>query len=191
MVLRNYLSTTRSNKNNGSVPDDEQKPETLAFPTGEERSGIKKGRRLGAHVVILEVVMILDLVGLIGAFAAGCCRDVSTSIYVVALAGGALVYVVFHIVFFTLHRDDLHHDESDDMEEKRKLLLLLAILAVTLTYQAGLTPPGGFWLGDVSEVGHYAGDPVLLSNYPRRYTRPSSTSTRLVSWRPSHSPFCS
>ncbi|OEL16098.1 hypothetical protein BAE44_0022882, partial [Dichanthelium oligosanthes] len=49
------------------------------------------------------------------------------------------------------------------------LLLMLAILAATLTYQAGLTPPGGFWLGD-DELGHIAGDPVLLSSYPRRYT---------------------
>lgn len=117
----------------------------------------------------LQAVMILDLIALIGAYAAGCCRDTSTSIYIIALAGGVLVYVVFHLVFFTMHRDDLH-EKKEIVERDRKLLLMLAILATTLTYQAGLTPPGGFWLEDDDELGHRAGDPVLLSNYPRRYT---------------------
>lgn len=75
------------------------------------------------------------------------------------------------MVFFTIHHhhDDLHKGD-DTLEKKRKLLLLIIILAVTLTYQAGLTPPGGFWLEDDGELGHHAGDLVLLSNYPRRYT---------------------
>nr|CAB3491995.1 unnamed protein product [Digitaria exilis] len=116
----------------------------------------------------LEAVMILDLIGLIGAYAAGCCRDVSTSIYVIAVAGAVLVYVVFHLVFFTRHIKNLH-EKTPTVESKRKLLLMLAILAATLTYQAGLTPPGGFWLEDDEDLGNRAGDPVLLSNYPRRY----------------------
>ncbi|CAN6373693.1 unnamed protein product [Urochloa humidicola] len=39
-------------------------------------------------------------------------------------------------------------------------------MAITISYQAGLTPPGKFWLeqGD----GH-AGDPVLADTYPRIY----------------------
>ncbi|WVZ50524.1 hypothetical protein U9M48_001770 [Paspalum notatum var. saurae] len=40
----------------------------------------------------------------------------------------------------------------------------------TLWVGAGLTPPGGFWLGDDEPLGYRAGDPVLLTNYPRRYT---------------------
>lgn len=116
----------------------------------------------------LEAVMILDLIGLIGAYTAGCCRDVSTSIYVIAVAGAVLVYVVFHLVFFTRHIKNLH-EKSETVESTRKLLLMLAILAATLTYQAGLTPPGGFWLEDDDDLAHRAGDPVLLSNYPRRY----------------------
>jgi hypothetical protein len=50
----------------------------------------------------LEAVMILDLFALIGAFAAGGARDTTTSVYTVALAGAVLIYVVIHIVFFTL-----------------------------------------------------------------------------------------
>ncbi|KAL6596689.1 hypothetical protein ACP70R_047332 [Stipagrostis hirtigluma subsp. patula] len=115
----------------------------------------------------LQAAMILDLFGLISAYAAGSCRDETTSIYVVALAGAVLVYVVIHIVFFTLDNQDNHQD-ADKLENRRDVLLLLAILAATLTYQAGLTPPGGFWSED-DRVGHRAGFPVLLDNYPLHY----------------------
>ncbi|GJM87570.1 hypothetical protein PR202_ga03537 [Eleusine coracana subsp. coracana] len=128
----------------------------------------------------LEAAMILDLFGLIGAYAAGSCRDVRTSIYAVALAGAVLVYVVIHVLFFTLDHEDRYirgNDEAsirkqkdaDDLLEKRlKRLLLFAILAATITYQAGLTRPSGFRLQD-DDFGHQAGDPVLLYNFPRRY----------------------
>ncbi|CAL4979235.1 unnamed protein product [Urochloa decumbens] len=116
----------------------------------------------------LEVAMILDFFGLIGAYAAGSCRDTSTSIYTVALAGGVLFYVVIHIVFFTLD-----HSNGDEKKHKyenhREVLPLLAILAATLTYQAGMTPPGGFWEEDDNKSGHHAGFPVLQDKYPRRY----------------------
>ncbi|KAF8657378.1 hypothetical protein HU200_060150 [Digitaria exilis] len=114
----------------------------------------------------LEAAMILDLFGLISAYAAGSCRDEITSIYVVALAGIVLVYVVIHIVFFTLDHKDNHRD-AEKLENRREVLLLLAILAATLTYQAGLTPPGGFWSDN--EAGHRAGYPVLGDNYRPRY----------------------
>uniref|UniRef100_A0A0E0LAL9 PGG domain-containing protein n=1 Tax=Oryza punctata TaxID=4537 RepID=A0A0E0LAL9_ORYPU len=113
----------------------------------------------------LEAAMILDLFGLMGAYAAGSCRDASTSIYVVAIAGAALVYVVIHVVFFTLDQEG--HDEDALLEKRRKRLLLFAILSATITYQAGLTPPSGFWQDD--NDGHRAGEPVLFSNNPYRY----------------------
>ncbi|KAM0922864.1 hypothetical protein ACQ4PT_005906 [Festuca glaucescens] len=120
---------------------------------------------------VLEVAMVLDLFGLMGAYAAGSCRDVSTSIYVLGLAGAVLVYALIHVVLFTLGEKDTdtRTKEDDELVEKtRKRLLLFAILAATITYQAGLTPPGGFRLQD-DESGHHAGDPVLLYNFPRRY----------------------
>ncbi|CAN6328894.1 unnamed protein product [Urochloa humidicola] len=136
------------------------------------------------HHNALEAAMVLDLFGLIGAYAAGSCRDVSTSIYAMAIAGAVLVYVVIHIVFLTLDDNDgsssRGHTEASLQEKKktteelvekrRKRLLLFAILAATITYQAGLTPPGGFLDSDDPETKHHAGDPVLLNNYPRRYT---------------------
>ncbi|CAO2145897.1 unnamed protein product [Urochloa humidicola] len=129
---------------------------------------VQKKHLLKHHV--LEAVMILDLFGLIGAYAAGCCRDVSTSIYAIALAGAVLVYVVIHVVFITLdHTNRSKEEEDKHVESTRKRLLLFAILAATITYQAGLTPPGGFLLEDGGFGRHYAGDPVLLYNFPRRY----------------------
>ncbi|OEL34199.1 hypothetical protein BAE44_0004782 [Dichanthelium oligosanthes] len=134
------------------------------------------------HHNALEAAMILDLFGLIGAYAAGSCRDVSTSIYAMALAGAVLVYVVIHVVFFTLdHKDSSRTRDGEAslekekkaeelVEKRRKRLLLFAILAATITYQAGLTPPGGFLANDDQVTGHRAGDPVLLNNYHRRYT---------------------
>uniref|UniRef100_A0ACD5WJV7 Uncharacterized protein n=1 Tax=Avena sativa TaxID=4498 RepID=A0ACD5WJV7_AVESA len=120
---------------------------------------------------VLEAAMILDLFGLIGAYAAGSCRDVSTSIYAMALAGAVLVYVVIHIIFFTLnHTEPITPRQIVLVEKRRKRLLLFAVLAATMTYQAGLTPPGGFWLQDDGSSGHRAGDPVLLYNFPHRYT---------------------
>ncbi|CAL4990088.1 unnamed protein product [Urochloa decumbens] len=133
---------------------------------------LQNERLLKGHA--LEAAMILDLFGLIGAYAAGSCRDTSTSVYTLAMAGGVLIYVVIHIVFFTLdpskkseRSESEKKHEEDKLEKKREVLLLLAILAATLTYQAGLTPPGGLWEND--KFGHRAGFPVLQDKYPRRY----------------------
>uniref|UniRef100_J3MDE0 PGG domain-containing protein n=1 Tax=Oryza brachyantha TaxID=4533 RepID=J3MDE0_ORYBR len=86
----------------------------------------------------LEAAMLLDLFALICVYAAGSCRE----------------------------HGQQHHDPHE--EDNREVLLLLAILVATLTYQAGLTPPGGFRTEDDSH-GHQPGNPVLLENYPSRY----------------------
>lgn len=75
--------------------------------------------------------MILELLALIGAYAAGASRDISTSIYVMALAGAVLFYVVIHVVFFTFtsEQDDVgiefYYAEQVTVEKKRKRLLSL------------------------------------------------------------------
>ncbi|XP_022685305.1 uncharacterized protein LOC101757545 [Setaria italica] len=124
----------------------------------------------------LEAAMILDLFGLIGAYAAGSARDTTTSIYTVAMAGVVLIYVVIHIVFFTLDSTPPAGSSTTTNEEggswlkkKRDVLLLLSVLGATLAYQAGLTPPGGFWEEDDKSGHHRAGFPVLLDKYPIRY----------------------
>ncbi|KAL6605763.1 hypothetical protein ACP70R_041416 [Stipagrostis hirtigluma subsp. patula] len=64
------------------------------------------------------------------------------------------------------------HDSTEErpkgiLERMHKYLLLLAILAATVTYNAGLAPPGGVWADDAD--GHLAGDPVLQAHYAVRY----------------------
>jgi len=53
------------------------------------------------------------------------------------------------------------------LKEMRGWLMVLATLAASVTYQAGLNPPGGFWQ---DSNGHLAGNPVLHDGlYLKRY----------------------
>ncbi|XP_062203201.1 uncharacterized protein LOC133905442 [Phragmites australis] len=151
----------------------------------------------GIKYCALQVAMILDLFGLVGAYGAGSCRQVSKSVYISVLVVPVFLYVGIHVLVFMLEVSptcatwrkmvtekleqcvpkwlkklfELPTEEEDEdmkwkLEKSRKLLLLLAILAASLTYQAGMSPPGGFWQENTS--GH-VGDPVLNDNYQRRY----------------------
>ncbi|XP_073113402.1 uncharacterized protein [Elaeis guineensis] len=70
------------------------------------------------------------------------------------------------------------------VKEMRGWLMILATLAASVTYTAGLNPPGGFWQGDLSSVNgtqphsskndtqphsSKAGDPVLADTHTIRY----------------------
>ncbi|XP_062227591.1 uncharacterized protein LOC133925858 [Phragmites australis] len=52
-------------------------------------------------------------------------------------------------------------------KEMRGWLMVLATVAASVTYQAGLNPPGSFWQDD--KDGHHAGDPVLRDEHHSRY----------------------
>lgn len=58
-------------------------------------------------------------------------------------------------------------DEAELLWKLRKYLILLAILSATITYQAGLAPPGGLWQDN--QHGHIASDIVLQYSYTKRY----------------------
>ncbi|ONM01160.1 Embryogenesis transmembrane protein-like [Zea mays] len=156
-------------------------------------------RKLSARGIqshALGVCVVLDLVGLMGAFAAGSSRMVSTSIYVLVLVVAVLLCIMLQVVLvvsesvqrllqrllsvFDVTEGDagfvLPHvaaaasnGEPRDpwYEKKPKYLLLLAALAAAVTYQAAMNPPGGLW--DDGQTGHVAGDPVLRSSHPSRY----------------------
>jgi len=53
-------------------------------------------------------------------------------------------------------------------ERRRKLLLMLAVLSATITYQAGMSPPGGVW-SDNKGVSGKPGYPILQDNNLKRY----------------------
>ncbi|KAF7062787.1 hypothetical protein CFC21_069348, partial [Triticum aestivum] len=100
-----------------------------------------------ARSYALPVCVLVELLGLMAAYAAGSCRWITTTVYIACLVGAVFLYILL-----------------EKVEESRSLLLLLATLAATVTYQAGLSPPGGVW-----PEGHTAGNPVLHDINPKRY----------------------
>ncbi|CAM0870972.1 unnamed protein product [Alopecurus aequalis] len=136
---------------------------------------------------VLQTAMALVLFGLMGAYAAGSSRKFSTSIYVFVLVLLVFAYVVLHALlyvvvktiekidgssskilpYFTGSPETLHAVEGKDLQKRRKFLMLLAILAASVTYQAGISPPGGFWTDNNN--GHRAGYPVFRDEFRHRY----------------------
>lgn len=133
---------------------------------------------------LLRVVMVLDLLGLMGAYAAGSCRDTFTTIYSALLVCAVFAYIVIAFAVYLISKyrrqprsnkqlgsdDEKQQGRDTDTYERQELhevLMLLATFAVTITYVAGLNPPGGFW-GETKD-DHQMSDPVLQEHYSSRY----------------------
>uniref|UniRef100_I1Q1P9 PGG domain-containing protein n=1 Tax=Oryza glaberrima TaxID=4538 RepID=I1Q1P9_ORYGL len=135
----------------------------------------------------LQTAMITDLLALLGAFVVGSCREKTKSIYIsVVIFFVVVAYTFLHVLaskyavpeqwkqLFKRRQDVLqeHHVDNDakdahekDLERRRNLLFILAILTATVTYQAGLNPPGGIWPDGSGKPGN----PVLQDSHPKRY----------------------
>ncbi|XP_040380852.1 uncharacterized protein LOC121054685 [Oryza brachyantha] len=64
---------------------------------------------------------------------------------------------------------DAAEERNKWFREMRGWLMVVATVAASVTYQAGLNPPGGFWQEDDAAAGHRAGNPVLRDAVNRRY----------------------
>uniref|UniRef100_A0A453RCZ5 PGG domain-containing protein n=1 Tax=Aegilops tauschii subsp. strangulata TaxID=200361 RepID=A0A453RCZ5_AEGTS len=149
----------------------------------------------------MQLTMILDLFSLLGAYAAGSCRALKSSIYIWVLVFAVITYVGIHTLVSTrfiprklkqnlqrmintvlIKRGFLVRQVSiplENVEEARKFILTLVIFAATITYQAGLNPPGGFWAENdhgsnkvhmaFPPYKHHPATSVLRSNYLGRY----------------------
>ncbi|KAM0848461.1 hypothetical protein ACQ4PT_054378 [Festuca glaucescens] len=127
----------------------------------------------------LSVCTGVGLFALIGAYAAGSTQHLKTSIYIFLLVAVVLFFVVALLTGFlvkkggntgTINKETTKTEKTEDKRTrhaKRKYLMLLGILVASVTYQAGLTPPGGTWQSN--GVGHEAGDPVMHDNRRARY----------------------
>uniref|UniRef100_A0ACD5ZVL0 Uncharacterized protein n=1 Tax=Avena sativa TaxID=4498 RepID=A0ACD5ZVL0_AVESA len=143
----------------------------------------------------VQTAMITDLLALMGAFVVGSCREKTKSIYISVVIFPVVAYVSLHVlvsrrivpgwkecvakwiipgwigrVLPKSPRTDkkLRDAREKDLERRRNLLFILAILAATVTYQAGMNPPGGTW-PDENSKGGQPGNPVLQDSHPKRY----------------------
>uniref|UniRef100_A0A0D9WPE9 PGG domain-containing protein n=1 Tax=Leersia perrieri TaxID=77586 RepID=A0A0D9WPE9_9ORYZ len=143
----------------------------------------------------LQIVMIVNLLSLTGAFVMGSCREANKSICISVLVFLVLAYVLVHVLI-AIHvipqdwrryipeklknflcrpvldsSSELLQNWTEDIKElgrRRNLLLTLSILAATVTYQAGMNPPGGVWSDD-KDVSGLPGNPILQDTHPKRY----------------------
>ncbi|XP_025812530.1 uncharacterized protein LOC112889942 isoform X1 [Panicum hallii] len=78
-----------------------------------------------------------------------------------------VLYTHHHHIKWPVVVDDPGKKREKWLKEMRGWLMVLAVLAASVTYQAGLNPPGGFWQQDDAQ-GNVAGTPVLQSKFPKR-----------------------
>ncbi|KQK18560.1 hypothetical protein BRADI_1g43310v3 [Brachypodium distachyon] len=147
----------------------------------------------------LQTAMIVDLLALTGAYVMGSSRKTSNSIYISLLVCLVLAYVAIHVLIAThvipnewkeLVAQNIKHfwwpkshqlgqnqtgDDGKDWERRRNLLLTLSVVAATVTYQAGMNPPGSVWSDD-KEVSGTPGDPILQHNHSKRSDVPCDPS---------------
>ncbi|GJM99995.1 hypothetical protein PR202_ga17143 [Eleusine coracana subsp. coracana] len=140
----------------------------LLFMSGREHGQPADDQR----VLAVRGFMVIDVLCLLVAYVAGSCRGHHTTIYASVFCAAIFLFV---IVFTAMAKAEVpppgQEDTSDGnpkIREQRKVLMLLAIFVTTITYTAGLNPPGGFW--EHAGAGHHrAGDPILLQHHRERF----------------------
>ncbi|VAI85281.1 hypothetical protein VPH35_128539 [Triticum aestivum] len=123
--------------------------------------------------------------GLMGAYAAGSTQHLKTSIYIFVLVVVVLVVIALLLLVFLLkerknkpedkaggpepvkERKRKGEGEGKEKHVMRKYLMLLGILVASVTYQAGLDPPGGAW--QHSGNGYDAGNPIMHDSQRHRF----------------------
>jgi hypothetical protein len=126
-------------------------------------------------------VICLVVAGLVGMVLQGTLADAQRTrdnsgryaVHYLSQFNKAYVHQVTHLVFVAISGigeetiSPLREETNNRGNTPPAILLLLSTFATTITYQAGLVPPGGIWQEDGD--GHLAGDPILLTTNPGRY----------------------
>jgi hypothetical protein len=135
----------------------------------------KEGGGQDKILLVVRILMVVDLFCLTGAYAVGGSHDKFTVVCASVQVFSVLAYFV--VVFLTyvvrLSLDGCGESSSPppplpQLGKHLEILMVLAIFAATITYVAGLNPPGGFWRSTLAGQ-HTAGDPVLQGPHPHRY----------------------
>ncbi|KAJ1259041.1 hypothetical protein BS78_10G122900 [Paspalum vaginatum] len=145
----------------------------------------------GVRRYALQTTMIVDLLSLTGSYVTGSCRKTKNSIYILLLLFLVFAYVFVHVLvavhliperwkklvaekFGRLSCKHLWESNQGgevnekNWERRHNLLLMLAVLSATVTYQAGMNPPGGVWSDDKGVNGK-PGYPILQHTNLKRY----------------------
>jgi hypothetical protein len=116
--------------------------------------------------------MVLDFFAVLVAYAAGASRGTATTVIASLLVSAVSIYITGYAAYRTLFRPRAPPESPSDatlnlrLERRRKTLMLFCIFAATVTYTAGLNPPGGFWPD--SRAGSHPGSPVLEEDHHTR-----------------------
>jgi hypothetical protein len=120
----------------------------------------------------LRVVMVLDFFAVLVAYAAGASRGTATTVVASLLVSAVSVYITGYAAYRALFRPRPPPESPGDaslnvrLERRRKILMLFCIFASTVTYTAGLNPPGGFWPD--GREGSRPGSPILEDDHHTR-----------------------
>ncbi|KAF7847045.1 hypothetical protein BT93_L3413 [Corymbia citriodora subsp. variegata] len=78
----------------------------------------------------------------------------------------------------TAFHPPIGEEDKREIKEKwqasmHKTLMVVATLLATMSFQVGITPPGGLWQDDISSNGtmHVAGESIMADKYPSSYKR--------------------
>ena len=141
---------------------------TITGTVRETRFSARKLHQQTARSRAMCGCILVALVGFVGAYAAGSCREAGATTYVPLVVATSLGCILAKSRLWTRenYRQRVTVEigisgvELQRSHKSLSLLLLMSTFATAITYQAGLDPPGGVWLE--SSDGHLAGDPILL-----------------------------
>ena len=92
----------------------------------------------------------------------------TAGLYCTVSVGTVLVSVVVLNCRVPGKKSEFVSGRAKGKERHCKIVMLLATFAVSVTYVAGLSTPGGFW--DSTGGSHHPGDPILRDRHDLRLT---------------------